>query len=186
MDPREVLRTFTNSMKSGHTLGGLASSLTYYKEQLASREWSNMSPSNAYQNYMFRKNLVSEVQKLARELNKIPTEEARILADLSRSRFSADANSRLAANDQQRTSIQRQEEAAAIREQAKRIVDGSATRLDPVMKDFTDVPLQLGKQESKDKKDSHIDLYALQKNVNSRHQNQHHQIYGAGNPNAHS
>ena len=48
VDPREVLRTFTNSMKSGHTLGGLASSLTYYKEQVASREWSNMSPSNAY------------------------------------------------------------------------------------------------------------------------------------------
>ena len=49
-----------------------------------------MSPSNAYQNYMFRKNLVSEVQKLAKELNKIPTEEARILADLSKSRFSQD------------------------------------------------------------------------------------------------
>lgn len=56
-----------------------------------------MSPSNAYQNYMFRKNLVSEVQKLARELNKIPTEEAKILADLSRSKFSADATSRLSA-----------------------------------------------------------------------------------------
>jgi hypothetical protein len=46
---------------------------------------------------MFRKNLVSEVQKLARELNKIPTEEAKILADLSRSKFSADATSRLSA-----------------------------------------------------------------------------------------
>ena len=97
VDPREVLRTFTNSLKSGHTLGGLASSLTYYKEHIASKEWSNMSPSNAYQNYMFRKNLVSEVQKLARELNKIPTEEAKILADLSRSKFSADATSRLSA-----------------------------------------------------------------------------------------
>lgn len=51
-----------------------------------------MSPSNAYQNYMFRKNLVSEVQKLARELNKIPTEEARILADLSKSHFSQDGS----------------------------------------------------------------------------------------------
>jgi hypothetical protein len=50
-----------------------------------------MSPSNAYQNYLFRKNLVSEVQKLAKELNKIPTDEARILADLSRSRISFDA-----------------------------------------------------------------------------------------------
>jgi hypothetical protein len=37
---------------------------------------------------MFRKNLVSEVQKLARELNKIPTDEAKLLADLSRSRIS--------------------------------------------------------------------------------------------------
>jgi len=114
-----------------------------------------MSPSNAYQNYMFRKNLVSEVQKLARELNKIPTEEARILADLSRSRFSAEATSRVGPlnndpsnnipNDQQRTSVQKSEEAAAIREQAKRIVDGSATHLDPVLKEFTDVPLQIGK-----------------------------------------
>ena len=47
-----------------------------------------MSPSNAYQNYMLRKNLVSEVQKLARELNRIPTEEAKMMADLSQSRFS--------------------------------------------------------------------------------------------------
>jgi len=61
VDPREVLRTFTNSLGSGGTLGGLASSLTYYKEHIASKDWSNMSPSNAYQNYMFRKNLVSEV-----------------------------------------------------------------------------------------------------------------------------
>ena len=82
-------------MRSGHTLNGFASSLTYYKEQLQSKEWSNMSPSNAYQNYLFRKNLVSEVQKLAKELNKIPTDEARILADLSRSRISFDAQSKL-------------------------------------------------------------------------------------------
>jgi len=61
VDPREVLRTFTNSFGSGNTLGGLASSLTYYKEHIASKDWSNMSPSNAYANYMFRKNLVSEV-----------------------------------------------------------------------------------------------------------------------------
>lgn len=62
-----------------------------------------MSPSNAYQNYMFRKNLVSEVQKLARELNKIPTEEARILADMSRSRISHD--SRPLIGGESRTSI---------------------------------------------------------------------------------
>lgn len=37
---------------------------------------------------------MSEVQKLAKELNKMPTEEARILADLSRSRYSAEATSR--------------------------------------------------------------------------------------------
>jgi hypothetical protein len=43
---------------------------------------------------MLRKNLVIEVQKLARELNKIPTEEAKMLADLSRSRISADGNSK--------------------------------------------------------------------------------------------
>lgn len=88
VDPQDILRTFTNSFKSGGTLGGLANSLNYYKDHIASNDWSNMSPSNAYQNYMFRKNLVSEVQKLARELNKMPTEEARILADLSKSRFS--------------------------------------------------------------------------------------------------
>lgn len=151
-----------------------------------------MSPSNAYQNYMFRKNLVSEVQKLARELNKIPTEEARILADLSRSRISHDANSRLAAQDHHnpKTSIQKQEEAAAIREQAKRIVDGSATRLDPVLKEFTDVPLALGKQESKDKKDSHQELYPLQRGAVAAQQGRYPNagnIYGHGsNPNAHS
>lgn len=117
-----------------------------------------MSPSNAYQNYLFRKNLVSEVQKLAKELNKIPTEEAKILADLSRSRFSADGKSLPQVGLEQRTAAQMQEEAALIREQAKRIVDGSATRLDPVMKQFTDVPLQLGKQESKDMKDSQTNV----------------------------
>jgi hypothetical protein len=57
-----------------------------------------MSPSNAYQNYLFRKNLVSEVQKLAKELNKIPTEEAKVLADLSRSRVSIDGASRTGAS----------------------------------------------------------------------------------------
>ncbi len=76
---------------------------------------------------MFRKNLVSEVQKLARELTKIPTDEAKILADLSRSRISNDANSKLSYE-------QRKQEEAAIREQVKRIVDNSVTRLDPIMK----------------------------------------------------
>jgi hypothetical protein len=37
---------------------------------------------------MLRKNLVSEVQKLARELNRIPTEEAKMMSELSQSRFS--------------------------------------------------------------------------------------------------
>lgn len=86
-----MLRTFTNSLHSGGTLGAIHSSLTYYKEALASKEWSNLSPSNAYQNYMYRKNLVSEIQRLAKELNKIPTEEAKILADLSKSKLSFDA-----------------------------------------------------------------------------------------------
>jgi hypothetical protein len=66
--------------------------LTYYKEQLAqnSKEWThaNMSPSNAYQNYVMRKNIVSEIQKIARELKNIPTDEAKILAELSKSVFS--------------------------------------------------------------------------------------------------
>ena len=61
VNPDEVLRTFTNSLHSGGTLGAIHSSLTYYKEALASKEWSNLSPSNAYQNYMFRKNLVGEI-----------------------------------------------------------------------------------------------------------------------------
>ena len=39
---------------------------------------------------MYRKNLVSEIQRLAKELNKIPTEEAKILADLSKSKLSFD------------------------------------------------------------------------------------------------
>jgi hypothetical protein len=48
VDPQEVLRTFTNSLHSGGTLGAIHSSLTLYKEALASKEWSNLSPSNAY------------------------------------------------------------------------------------------------------------------------------------------
>lgn len=39
---------------------------------------------------MFRKNLVGEIQKLAKEISRIPTEEAKILADLSKSRLSND------------------------------------------------------------------------------------------------
>lgn len=39
---------------------------------------------------MYRKNLVSEIQRLAKELNKIPTEEAIKLADQSRSKISYD------------------------------------------------------------------------------------------------
>jgi len=39
---------------------------------------------------MYRKNLVGEIQRLAKELNKIPTEEAKILADLSKSKLSFD------------------------------------------------------------------------------------------------
>ena len=48
VNPEDVLRTFTNSLHSGGTLGAIHSSLTYYKEALASKEWSNLSPSNAY------------------------------------------------------------------------------------------------------------------------------------------
>ena len=62
VNPEDVLRTFTNSLHSGGTLGAIHSSLTYYKEALASKEWSNnMSPSNAYQNFMWKKNLVGEI-----------------------------------------------------------------------------------------------------------------------------
>ena len=76
-------------MHSGGTLGAIHSSLTYYREQLLSKEWSNLSPSNAYQNFMWQKNLVGEIQKLAKEISRIPTEEAKIkLADLSRSHLS--------------------------------------------------------------------------------------------------
>ena len=39
---------------------------------------------------MFRKNLVGEIQKLAKEISRIPTEEAKILADLSKSKLSQD------------------------------------------------------------------------------------------------
>ncbi len=85
-----MLRTFTNSLHSGGTLGAIHSSLTYYKEALASKEFSNnnMSPSNAYHNFMWKKNLVGEIQKLAKEISRIPTEEAKILADLSKSHLS--------------------------------------------------------------------------------------------------
>lgn len=138
--------------------------MTQYKEALASREWSNLSPSNAYQNYVLRKNLVGEIQKLAKELNKIPTEEAKILADLSKSKFSQDGGisnglggpsyngnglnwggglGGLHSNgaessvlmDLNRASLvaQKEAEAASIKQQAKRIVDDSATRLEPVM-----------------------------------------------------
>jgi len=61
VNPEDVLRTFTNSLHSGGTLGAIHSSLTYYKEALASKEWSNLSPSNAYQNFMWKKNLVGEI-----------------------------------------------------------------------------------------------------------------------------
>ena len=88
VNPEDVLRTFTASLHSGGTLGAIHSSLTYYKEALASKEWSNLSPSNAYQNFMWKKNLVGEIQKLAKEISRIPTEEAEILADLSRSNLS--------------------------------------------------------------------------------------------------
>ena len=94
VNPDDVLRTFTNSLHSGGTLGAIHSSLTYYKEALASKEWSNLSPSNAYQNFMWKKNLVGEIQKLAKEISRIPTEEAKILADLSKSHFSQDGSKR--------------------------------------------------------------------------------------------
>ena len=38
VNPEDVLRTFTNSLHSGGTLGAIHSSLTYYKEALASRD----------------------------------------------------------------------------------------------------------------------------------------------------
>lgn len=37
---------------------------------------------------MWKKNLVGEIQKLAKEISRIPTEEAKILADLSKSHLS--------------------------------------------------------------------------------------------------
>jgi len=134
-----------------------------------------LSPSNAYQNYMYRKNLVGEIQRLAKELNKIPTEEAKILADLSKSKLSYDfrqSNSIANQNsiigpglernsalgmighndssvilDHNRASVlkahedYKAREEAAIRQQVKRIVEGSATRMEPLMASFTDVPL---------------------------------------------
>lgn len=124
---------------------------------------------------MYRKNLVSEIQRLAKELNKIPTEEAKILADLSKSKLSFDPRNNNSINqnsilgesglgrglvvgmignnessvlmDLNRASIIKAQEdykareEAAIRQQAKRIVDGSATRMEPLMADFTDAPL---------------------------------------------
>lgn len=36
---------------------------------------------------MYRKGLVNEIQRLAKELNKIPTEEARLLAEMSKSKL---------------------------------------------------------------------------------------------------
>jgi hypothetical protein len=57
--------------------------------------------------------------------------------------------------DLNRASIvaQREAEAAAIKEQAKRIVDNSVTRLDPVMKDFTSASIGQVKNETKQNKD---------------------------------
>jgi hypothetical protein len=49
---------------------------------------NNLSPSNAYQKFMLRKNVVSEIQKIAKELARIPTDEAKIMAGLSKSVFS--------------------------------------------------------------------------------------------------
>ena len=40
VNPEDVLRTFTNSLHSGGTLGAIHSSLTYYKEALASKEFA--------------------------------------------------------------------------------------------------------------------------------------------------
>jgi hypothetical protein len=39
---------------------------------------------------MYRKNLVGEIQRLSKELNKMPTEEAMKFADLSKSKLSFD------------------------------------------------------------------------------------------------
>ena len=41
---------------------------------------------------MWKKNLVGEIQKLAKEISRIPTEEAKILADLSKSHLSQDGS----------------------------------------------------------------------------------------------
>ena len=43
---------------------------------------------------MWKKNLVGEIQKLAKEISRIPTEEAKILADLSKSHLSHDGSKR--------------------------------------------------------------------------------------------
>ena len=47
---------------------------------------------------MWKKNLVGEIQKLAKEISRIPTEEAKILADLSKSHLSHDGSKRLVHN----------------------------------------------------------------------------------------
>ena len=43
---------------------------------------------------MWKKNLVGEIQKLAKEISRIPTEEAKILADLSKSHLSQEGSKR--------------------------------------------------------------------------------------------
>jgi hypothetical protein len=57
--------------------------------------------------------------------------------------------------DLNRASIaaQREAEAAAVREQAKRIVDNSVTRLDPVIKDYTSSSIVHMKNEAKHNRD---------------------------------
>jgi hypothetical protein len=57
--------------------------------------------------------------------------------------------------DLNRASIaaQREAEAAAVREQAKRIVDNSVTRLDPVIKDYTSGAIGQLKNEAKHNRD---------------------------------
>lgn len=117
---------------------------------------------------------MSEIQRLAKELNKIPTEEAKILADLSKSKLSYDVRGSNSINqnsiigdhggrgftlgmignnessvlmDLNRASIIKAQEdykareEAAIRQQVKRIVEGSATRMEPLMAEFADAPL---------------------------------------------
>ena len=56
----------------------------------------------------------------------IGNNESSVLMDLSRASIVA---------------AQKEAEAAALRQEAKRIVDDSATRLEPVVKGFTDAPI---------------------------------------------